>query len=177
MALFRKKEDGKEDKPTTLEEVRRAYENLSDDDRRSFHQSIADRVHESIAAQEREHGQEDSQSAAAREHEALGEEHAHGEGEVEELHEDDDTEKEKEEDKTDEEKTEDKSSESADDRISGIEAKVDMLLSLLKKDDAVKEKADEIYGIGNGIFADRDGEKTSKQMSKEELVKTLKKFL
>ena len=38
MALFGKKED----KPTTLEEVKKAYENLSDDDKKSFHQSIAD---------------------------------------------------------------------------------------------------------------------------------------
>ena len=75
MALFGKKEDKK---PSTLEEVRKAYEDLSEDDKKSFHQSIADRVHESIAAQEREHGQEDSQSAEAREHEALGEEHDEG---------------------------------------------------------------------------------------------------
>lgn len=72
---------------TTLEEVRKAYEDLSDDDKKSFHQSIADRVHESVAAQERADGNEDSQSAAAREHEALGEEHADGKGDTEELRE------------------------------------------------------------------------------------------
>lgn len=101
MALF-----GNKNKPSTLEEVRKAYEDLSDDDKKSFHQSIPDRVHESIAAQEREHGQEDSQSAEAREHEALGEEHAEGNGDSEELHESDDTAEEKAEDEADERKEE-----------------------------------------------------------------------
>lgn len=99
MAWFGKKEDKK---PSTLDEVKKAYEDLSEDDKKSFHQSIADRVHESIAAQEREHGQEDSQSAAAREHEALGAEHADGKGDVSELGEKDDTAEEKREDKVDE---------------------------------------------------------------------------
>ena len=56
MAFFwrKKKEDKKE--MTTLEQVRKAYEDLSDDDKKSFHQSLADRVHESIAAQERADG-------------------------------------------------------------------------------------------------------------------------
>lgn len=71
---------------TTLEQVRKAYEDLSEDDKKSFHQSISDRVHESIAAQERADGNKDSQSAADREHEALGAEHAAGHGDVSELH-------------------------------------------------------------------------------------------
>lgn len=74
---------------TTLEQVRKAYEDLSDDDKKSFHQSIADRIHESIGEQEHDDGDKDSQSAADREHEALGAEHADGEGEVKELHETD----------------------------------------------------------------------------------------
>lgn len=63
-------------KKTTLEQVREAYENLDDKDRESFHQSIADRVHESIAAQEVDEHDRDKQSAEDREHEALGAEHA-----------------------------------------------------------------------------------------------------
>lgn len=88
MGWFGKKEKKQEEKNnmTTLEQVRKAYEDLSDDDKKSFHQSIADRVHESIAAQERADGNKDSQSAAAREHEALGAEHAAGHGDVSELH-------------------------------------------------------------------------------------------
>ena len=78
MAWFGKKDKEKkeENNMTTLEQIRKAYEDLSEDDKKSFHQSISDRVHESIAAQERADGNEDSQSAAAREHEALGAEHA-----------------------------------------------------------------------------------------------------
>ena len=61
---------------STLEEVRKAYDDLSEEDKKSFHQSISDRVHESIAAQEEDKGEKDTQTAADREHEALGAEHA-----------------------------------------------------------------------------------------------------
>ncbi len=151
MAFFSKKED----KPTTLEEVKKAYENLSDDDKESFHQSIADRVHESIAAQEEEHGQEDSQSAEAREHEALGEEHSEGKGDTEELHEEDDTAEEKSEDAVDEAKEEaheeqqDNGLKAILDRIAALEAKMGA------RDDTDEEavkKAEKVYGLGNGIF-------------------------
>lgn len=60
-------------KLSTLEEVRKAYENLSEEDKSAFHQSIADRVHESVGAQEEAEGQKDTQTAADREHEAVGE--------------------------------------------------------------------------------------------------------
>lgn len=88
MAFFKRKQknietpseevaENEEDKEmTTLEQVHKAYEGLSDDDKKTFHQSLSDRVHESIAAQERADGNKDSQSAKDREHEALGAEHA-----------------------------------------------------------------------------------------------------
>lgn len=139
---------------TTLEEVRKAYEDLSDDDKKSFHQSIADRVHESIAAQEREHGQEDSQSAEAREHEALGAEHADGEGDVSELHEEDDTAEEKHEDRA-EEAREDAHEERQDDGMKSILARLDALEARFGKEDADDEalrKAEKVYGLGNGVF-------------------------
>ena len=137
MALFGKK-------PSTLDEVRKAYEDLSDDDKKSFHQSIADRVHESIAAQEREHGQEDSQSAKAREHEALGEEHAEGRGDVEELHESDDTAEEKAEDRRDE----------GEDRISALEKRLNELYERFDKRDESREKLEEKrekYGLSSSM--------------------------
>lgn len=93
MALFNKFKKNKkgeeimaEEKKSTLEQVREAYNNLDEDDKKAFHQDIADRIHESIGAQEADEGDRDSQSAEDREHEALGEEHAHGEGDVSELH-------------------------------------------------------------------------------------------
>lgn len=91
MAWFKKKVKEDEKHMTTLEQIRKAYDDLSDDDKENFRQSIADRIHESIGEQEHDDGDKDSQSAADREHEALGEEHADGKGDVEELHETDAT--------------------------------------------------------------------------------------
>lgn len=130
-------------KPSTLEEVRKAYEDLSDDDKKSFHQSIADRIHESVAAQEREHGQEDSQSAEAREHEALGEEHADGKGDTEELHESDDTA---------EERAEDRRRDEREDRISALEMRLNELYDRFDKRDESREKLEakrEKYGLSS----------------------------
>ena len=56
MALFGKKEA----KPTTLDEAKKAYENLSDEDKKAFHESIADRIHESVGEQEHDEGEQDS---------------------------------------------------------------------------------------------------------------------
>lgn len=153
---------------STLEQVRKAYEDLSDDDKKTFHQSIADRVHESIAAQERAYGNEDSQSAEAREHEALGEEHAEGKGDVDELHEKDDTKEEKAEDKRDE-----------DDRLSAILSRLDALEAHFKAEgDTEKEaaeKAKEVYGLRGGIFASdkKDDDKITPKEAME-IAKNLK---
>lgn len=138
----KKKED---EKPSTLEEVQKAYEDLSDDDKKAFHQSIADHVHESIAAQESEHGQEDGQSAEAREHEALGEEHADGNGEVEELHESDDTAEEKSEDKHDEavEADSSQSDENRDEIVNRLTERVGVLEDALKELGELKERMEE----------------------------------
>lgn len=143
--FFKKNKKKEDNKLTTLEQIRKAYEDLSDDDKKSFHQSIADRVHESIAAQERADGNEDSQSAEAREHEALGAEHADGKGAVEELHEKDDTKEEKAEDKRDD-----------DDRLSAILSRLDALEAHFKSegdsDKEAAEKAKEVYGLRGGVF-------------------------
>ena len=180
MALFGKKED----KPTTLEEVKKAYENLSDDDKKSFHQSIADRVHESVAAQERENGQEDSQSAEAREHEALGEEHAEGKGDAVELHEEDDTAEEKREDAADEAKEEplpDEASEDAGreednrneiierltDRVSALEESLKDLSALKEKMEEYVGKQERSFGLQGKVIGGTD--KSMSEMSASEL--------
>lgn len=98
MSLF-----GKKEKPSTLEEIKRAYESLSDDDKKSFQESIKDHVDESVAAQKEDSGEKTDESAEAEIHEAEGAEHADGKGDVEELGEKDDTPEEKAEDKRDEE--------------------------------------------------------------------------
>ena len=93
MALF-----GKKEKPSTLEEIKRAYESLSDDDKKSFQESIKDHVDESVAAQKEDSGEKTEQSAEAEIHEAEGAEHAAGKGDVEDLGENDDTPEEQAED-------------------------------------------------------------------------------
>lgn len=73
---------------TTLEQVKKAYADLSDEDKKSFHQSIQssqtteDKIDESVAAQERADGNQDTQTAKDRIHEMEGEEKA-----LEEKHE------------------------------------------------------------------------------------------
>lgn len=153
MSFFKFKKKKKEDQPTmtTLEEVRKAYEDLSDDDKEKFHQSIADRVHESVAAQEHDEGETDSQSAEAREHEALGAEHSDGKDETEELGESDDTPEEKVEDVRDE----------GEDKFAALAARLDALEQRLDEKEKTGEVADEqaaqraakVYGVGNGVFA------------------------
>ena len=66
----------KKDKPSTLDEVRKAYENLSDEDKQEFKQSLTDRVDESVGEQEAENDQKDEQPAKDRVDEAVGEEKA-----------------------------------------------------------------------------------------------------
>lgn len=60
----------KKDKPTTLEEVKKAYERLSDEDKAKFKESYSDRVDESVGAQEEADGQKDEQTAEDRVDEA-----------------------------------------------------------------------------------------------------------
>lgn len=148
---LRKKKQEEQPEMTTLEQVRKAYEDLSDDDKKSFHQSIADRVHESIAAQERADGNADSQSAAAREHEALGEEHAEGKGDVEELHEKDDTAEEKREDAADKAR-EDAHEERQDDGMKDVLARLEKIEARFAEEDAdVLEAKRKKYGLGSHV--------------------------
>ena len=166
--IFKKKTE--ETKMTTLEQVRKAYEDLSEDDKKSFHQSIAVRVHESVAAQERADGNKDSQTAADREHEALGAEHAYGKGDVEELHETDkgegketvaEAEQKKEERNENGEKMND-----TDRRLDSVLTAVEKLVAVLGKSDKAEEKetekldkAAQKYGMSSQPSA--EGEKRS----------------
>lgn len=152
MALF-----GKKEKLSTLEEIKRAYESLSEDDKKSFKESIKDHVDESVAAQEEDSGEKTEQSAEAEIHEAEGAEHAAGKGDVEELGENDDTPEEQAEDERDEDerdeddKPEDKPSEPSSDTVSadnsaemikGLTDRVTALEESLKGINELKEKID-----------------------------------
>lgn len=78
----RKKEE--QSQMTTLEQIKKAYADLSDDDKKTFEQSLKDRVDESVGEQEREDGNEDTQTAKDRVDEAEGEKRAEEREEAEE---------------------------------------------------------------------------------------------
>ena len=136
MFWVKRKKEKEKNKMTTLEQVRKAYEDLSDEDKKTFHQSLSDRVHESIAAQERADGDEDTQTAADREHEALGAEHA------DERREHEEREKEHEEDQ-------DERHEEHDDRISEVFERLDRIdeaIGRLMKEEEKEDKREK-YGL------------------------------
>lgn len=172
---FKKRKNKQEvNELTTLEQIRKAYEDLSEDDKKTFHQSISDRVHESIAAQERADGNKDSQSAEAREHEALGAEHAAGRGDVSELHEKDDSAEEKREDRHEaaQDRRDDRQDKEADDWRKRAEERMDRLEEALKSisGGSKVERAAEKYGMQSKP----SGENTRKTYSEEDVAKLLK---
>lgn len=185
MALF-----GKKERPSTLEEIKRAYESLSDDDKKSFQESIKDHVDESVAAQKEDAGEKTDESAEAEIHEAEGAEHAAGKGDVEELGEKDDTPEEKAEDKrdeeeredeeetepkTEEEREEDKPTEPQETQLDRIEK---LLLSLQAdkgEKNALEEHAKDIYGLGNSPI-DSVQKPEDKKMTPQEIAKFMRKI-
>ena len=58
----------------TIEQILKAYKDLSEDDKKKFKQSIEDRIDESVGEQEHLDGDKDSQTAKDRVAESLGEE-------------------------------------------------------------------------------------------------------
>lgn len=176
MALFVKKE-----KPSTLEEIKRAYESLSDDDKKLFQESIKDHVDESVAAQKKDSGEQTEQSAEAEIHEAEGAEHAAGKGDVEELGEKDDTPEEQAEDERDEDeydeddKPEDKPSEPQETQLDRIEK---LLLSLQAdkgEKDALEEHAKGVYGLGNSPI-ESEQKSDNKKMTPQEIASYIRKI-
>ena len=63
-------------KKMTLEQIKKAYADLSADDKKEFSQSIKDRVDESVGEQEKQEGDEDTQTAKDRVDESEGMEKA-----------------------------------------------------------------------------------------------------
>lgn len=176
MALF-----GKKEKPSTLEEIKRAYESLSDDDKKLFQESIKDHVDESVAAQKEDSGEQTEQSAEAEIHEAEGAEHAAGKGDVEELGEKDDTPEEQAEDERDEDerdeddKPEDKPSEPQETQLDRIEK---LLLSLQAdkgEKDALEEHAKGVYGLGNSPI-ESEQKSDNKKMTPQEIASYMRKI-
>lgn len=176
MALFVKKE-----KPSTLEEIKRAYESLSEDDKKSFKESIKDHVDESVAAQKEDSGEKTEQSAEAEIHEAEGAEHAAGNGDVEELGENDDTPEEQAEDERDEDerdeddKPEDKPSEPQETQLDRIEKLLLSLQANKSEKDALEEHAKGVYGLGNSPI-ESEQKSDNKKMTPQEIASYMRKI-
>lgn len=130
--LFKKEKD----KMATLDDVRKAYEDLSEDDKKTFAQSIQDRVDESLGEQEKKDGTEDTQTAKDREDEALGAEHAEGKGDVEELHKTDEGEVEHEKEQEATNDNQDDAIKMLNARLDKLEEKIDKMAGANKLDDA-----------------------------------------
>lgn len=147
----------------TYEEIVKAYEDLSEDDKKKFHQTLKDRIDESVGEQEREDGDEDSQDAKDRVDESLGEEEKDleeeeteaGDGDGDDAEEEaEETEKELEDHEADDEKMK----KSYDERLDRIEK---LLMKIVGEDseaaEDVEKKAKEVYGLGGGTFAPEAG--------------------
>lgn len=136
--LNKKKEKQNEEettKMTTLEQIKKAYADLSEDDKKAFHQSLKDRVDESVGEQEHLDGDRATQTAKDRVDEAEGAEKA-DEEKKEEKH----------------EERQDMRDEKHDDRIEDLFQKFDELSSKLealvkKPQEADKSESDELDKI------------------------------
>lgn len=147
----------------TFDEIVKAYEDLSEDDKKKFHQTLKDRIDESVGEQEREDGDEDSQDAKDRVDESLGEEeHLEEKDEEEDSDEDGEDAEEATEDAEedlDDHKTEDEAkAKTVEERLDKIEA---MLMKIVGEDaeaaEDIEKKAKETYGLGGGTFAPEAG--------------------
>lgn len=133
----KKEKQNKEEQPemTTLEQVKKAYADLSDEDKKSFHQSLKDRVDESVGEQEHLDDDRDSQTAKDRVDEAEGEEKAIEEKDEERHEERQDSRDDKQDDTI----------ERVFKRLDDIEAKVEALSK--KPTEADKSESDELNKI------------------------------
>lgn len=163
----------------TIDEILKAVDDLSEEDKKKLHQTLSDRIDESVADQERDKGEEDKEEDAKdRIDESIGTEEydeKKDEDEVEDGDDDvEDTDKGDEDSEADEveddlEKHEDEDKQTKDSleaRIARIEA---LLMKMVgedkEKSSDVEEKAKEVYGLGGGTFAPEDGGKKAEKVN------------
>ncbi len=145
--------DGKEETDMTEDEKQIAEAKKDIEEKGKDTQTEKDRIDESVGEQERADGDEDSQSAKDRVDESEGAE------------------------KADDERHE----ASQEDRLDRIERAVLSIVEMLKpskaEEKAVEETAKEIYGLGNGVFSDTKGTNDQKQVTKEDVARTINKIM
>lgn len=129
-------------KVTTGEQIEKAKEDIAEKGKDS--QTEKDRIDESVGEQEKQDGNEDSQSAKDRVDEYEGEE------------------KYLDKERKDGEKHDEAAEE---DKLAKLEAKVDMLVTKLAgqfgwndEDAETAEKVKKVYGLGEGVVADKGGD-------------------
>ena len=144
---FESKSPDEKEEPTTDEQIEKAEEDLEEKGPDS--QTEKDRIDESVGEQEKEDDDEDSQSAKDRVDESEGEE-KHLE----------------------------------DDRLGKLEEKFDGLMLKLSQqfgwgdeDSETAEQAKKVYGLGEGIVANKETEDDKKKPDKEAVKATLNKFM
>lgn len=81
------------------------------------------------------------------------------------------------EDKIEDEKAEETAKEDkSDDRLGRLEEQVGKIFELLTKKQGVEEKAEEVYGLGNGVFQGEDKAPETKKISASEIAQLLNKI-
>lgn len=161
----------------TIDEILKAVDDLSEEDKKKLHQTLSDRIDESVAADERDEGDEGKEEDAKdRIDESIGtEEYDEEKDEVEDGDDDaedsDEGDEDSEADEVEEdlEKHEDEDKQTKDSleaRIARIEA---LLMKMVgedkEKSSDVEEKAKEVYGLGGGTFAPEDGGKKAEKVN------------
>lgn len=150
MALFGKK-------LSTLEDLRKAYADLSDDDKKTFRQSLDDRVDESVGEQEHLDGDADTLTAKDRIDEAEGTERADEEREEAETSDTSEAEDSHAEEETPDETSETQSAPSLDEALKPLReeiAKLSARIDLIERspqavDDGLAKKLNELENLYN----------------------------
>lgn len=157
----------------TIDEILKAVDDLSEEDKKKLHQTLSDRIDESVAADERNEGEEDKEEDAKdRIDESLGTE------EYDEKKDEDDAEDGSDEGSDDSEADEveedlEKHEEEDEVKKDDMEARIARLEAILmkivgedkEKSSDVEEKAKEVYGLGGGTFAPEDGGKKAEKVN------------
>lgn len=160
---FLKKHKKEEQTMATVDEKEIAKAKRDVAENGSDSQTEEDRIDESVGEQEQRSGNENSQDAKDRVDESEGAKKA---------------------DEEREEKRERDHREEHAERMARIEEKLDALTAAIQKltsaekaETKVEEVAKEVYGLGNGVFADADGDKRTKQMSRDEIRAVVSKLM
>ena len=151
-----------------MADLDKTLESLSDEEKKELKEKIQDL---STAEDEREidklaEEKADDTDVAEEKREEVKEESEEIGKDVDEL-----------EDKIEDEKAEETAKDDkSDDRLGRLEEEVGTILDLLTKKHGAEEKAEEVYGLGNGVFQGEDKAPETKKISASEIAQLLNKI-